>query len=426
MFTIAMTMPIAIFMGFYMRFIRPGKVIEGSIIGFVLLMFALWAGQYVAQSETLSQMFTFTAPQIAIMMVVYGLIASVLPVWVLLAPRDYLSSFLKIGVIILLAGGILVTLPELQMPAVTQFIDGTGPVFSGNLFPFLFITIACGAVSGFHSLISSGTTPKLIERESHAPFIGYAGMAAESFVAVMALIAACALEPGIYFAMNSSPAVIGTDAAAAAAKISSWGFTVTPEQITSTAKEIGENTILSRTGGAPTLAVGMAEIFSTFLAGAKAFWYHFAILFEAVFILTAVDAGTRVGRFMLQDLVGNFYKPFAQTQVFKYNVLASFVVCVAWGYFLYQGAVDPFGGINSLWALFGIANQMLAAIALALAATIMIKMGKARYAWVGIVPFVFLSVTTLTAGFQKVFSEQASIGFWRRRKNIKRGSTAGK
>ncbi len=293
MFTIAMTMPIAIFMGFYMRFIRPGKVIEGSIIGFVLLMIVLWAGQFVAANPVLAKMFTFTAPQIALMMVVYGLIASILPVWVLLAPRDYLSSFLKIGVIILLAGGILVTLPELQMPAVTKFIDGTGPVFSGNLFPFLFITIACGAVSGFHSLISSGTTPKLIERESHAPFIGYAGMAAESFVAVMALIAACALEPGIYFAMNSSPAVIGTDPAAVAAKISSWGFTLTPEQITNTAKEIGENTILSRTGGAPTLAVGMAEIFSTFLAGAKAFWYHFAILFEAVFILTAVDAGTR-------------------------------------------------------------------------------------------------------------------------------------
>lgn len=425
MFTIAMTMPIAIFMGFYMRFIRPGKVIEGSIIGFVLLMLALWAGQYVAQSALLSKMFTFTAPQIALMMVVYGLIASILPVWVLLAPRDYLSSFLKIGVIILLAGGILITMPELQMPAVTQFIDGTGPVFSGNLFPFLFITIACGAVSGFHSLISSGTTPKLIERESHAPFIGYAGMAAESFVAVMALIAACALEPGIYFAMNSSPAVIGTDAAAAAAKISSWGFTVTPEQITNTAKEIGEHTILSRTGGAPTLAVGMAEIFSTFLAGAKAFWYHFAILFEAVFILTAVDAGTRVGRFMLQDLVGNFYKPFAQTQVFKYNFLASFIVCVAWGYFLYQGAIDPFGGINSLWALFGIANQMLAAIALAVAATIMIKMGKARYAWVGIVPFVFLSVTTLTAGFQKVFHEKANIGFLAAAKKYQEGIDSG-
>lgn len=425
MFTIAMTMPIAIFMGFYMRFIRPGKVIEGSIIGFVLLMLALWAGQYVAQSAALSQMFTFTAPKIALMMVVYGLIASILPVWVLLAPRDYLSSFLKIGVIILLAGGILITLPELQMPAVTQFIDGSGPVFSGNLFPFLFITIACGAVSGFHSLISSGTTPKLIERESHAPFIGYAGMAAESFVAVMALIAASALEPGIYFAMNSSPAVIGTDVAAAAAKISSWGFTVTPEQITNTAKEIGEHTILSRTGGAPTLAVGMAEIFSTFLAGAKAFWYHFAILFEAVFILTAVDAGTRVGRFMLQDLVGNFYKPFAQTQEFKYNVLASFIVCVAWGYFLYQGAIDPFGGINSLWSLFGIANQMLAAIALAVAATIMIKMGKARYAWVGIVPFVFLSVTTLTAGFQKVFHEKASIGFLAAAKKYQEGINSG-
>ncbi|PZE22798.1 carbon starvation CstA family protein [Paenibacillus xerothermodurans] len=412
MFTITMTMPIAVFMGFYMRYIRPGKVIEGSVIGFVLLMITLFAGQYVAENAALASMFTFTAPQIAIMMVVYGLIASVLPVWVLLAPRDYLSSFLKIGVIILLAGGILILLPELKMPAVTRFIDGSGPVFTGDVFPFLFITIACGAVSGFHALISSGTTPKLIERESHAPFIGYAGMAAESMVAVMALIAACALEPGIYFAMNSSPAVIGADAAAAAAKISSWGFTVTADQITITAKEIGEKTILSRTGGAPTLAVGMAEIFSAFLSGAKAFWYHFAILFEAVFILTAVDAGTRVGRFMLQDLVGNFYKPFAQTQDVKYNFIASLLVCSAWGYFLYQGAVDPFGGINSLWALFGIANQMLAAIALAVATTIIIKMGKARYAWVGIIPFAFLAVTTLTAGFQKAFSPDPSIGFF--------------
>ncbi|MDR6881825.1 carbon starvation CstA family protein [Bacillus sp. 3255] len=425
MFTIAMTMPIAIFMGFYMRYIRPGKVIEGSIIGFVLLMIVLWLGQYVAASPLLSKMFTFSAPQIAIMMVIYGLIASVLPVWVLLAPRDYLSSFLKIGVIVLLAGGIMLILPELKMPAVTKFIDGTGPVFSGNLFPFLFITIACGAVSGFHALISSGTTPKMIDRESHAPFIGYAGMAAESFVAVMALIAACSLEPGIYFAMNSSPAVIGTDAAAVAAKISSWGFTLTPDQITSTAKEIGEKTILSRTGGAPTLAVGMAEIFSTFLSGAKAFWYHFAILFEAVFILTAVDAGTRVGRFMLQDLVGNFYKPFGQTTNFRYNFIASLLVCLAWGYFLYQGAVDPFGGINSLWALFGIANQMLAAIALAVAVTIMIKMGKARHAWVSIIPFVFLAVTTLTAGYQKAFSANPSIGFLAAAKKYQAGIDSG-
>ncbi|MCR8641060.1 carbon starvation protein A [Paenibacillus sp. N1-5-1-14] len=425
MFTIAMTIPIAILMGFYMRYIRPGKVIEGSVIGFILLMIALWAGQYVATSPTLAHMFTFTAPQIAIMMVIYGLIASVLPVWVLLAPRDYLSSFLKIGVIILLAGGILITLPDLHMPAVTKFIDGTGPVFTGNLFPFLFITIACGAVSGFHSLISSGTTPKLIERESHARFIGYGGMVAESFVAVMALIAACALEPGIYFAMNSSPAVIGTDVSAVAAKISSWGFSLTADQITHTAAEIGEKSILSRTGGAPTLAVGMAEIFSSFLAGAKAFWYHFAILFEAVFILTAIDAGTRVGRFMLQELVGNFYKPFAQTKVFTYNLIASVIVCAAWGYFLYQGAMDPFGGINSLWSLFGISNQMLAAIALAVATTIMIKMGKARYAWVGIVPFVFLSVTTLTAGFQKAFSSNPAIGFLSAAKKYQTGIDSG-
>ncbi|MBE3595350.1 MAG: carbon starvation protein A [Candidatus Carbobacillus altaicus] len=410
-FTIAMTIPIAMFMGIYMRYMRPGKVLEGSLIGFVLLMLALYFGRYVAESPTLAPYFTYDAGTLAIMIAVYGFIASVLPVWLLLAPRDYLSSFLKIGTILLLAIGIFIVLPDLRMPAVTRFIDGTGPVFSGPLFPFLFITIACGAVSGFHSLVSSGTTPKLIEKESHARMIGFGGMLVESFVAIMAMIAAAHLEPGLYFVMNSPANVIGTDAQTAAAKVSEWGFVITPDFINNMAHEIGENSILSRTGGAPTLAVGMAEIFSNFLAGAKAFWYHFAILFEAVFILTTVDAGTRIGRFILQDLVGNFYKPFARTDNYVNNIIASFLFTAAWAYFLYQGAVDPFGGINSLWALFGISNQMLAAIALAIGTTVIIKMGKARFAWVTFVPFLWLSVTTLTAAFMKLVSSQPAIGF---------------
>lgn len=410
-FTIAMTIPIAMLMGVYMRYIRPGKVLEGSLIGLVLLMLALYFGRYVAESPTLAPYFTYDAGTLAIMIGVYGFIASVLPVWLLLAPRDYLSSFLKIGTIFLLAIGIFIVLPDLRMPAVTRFIDGTGPVFAGPLFPFLFITIACGAVSGFHSLVSSGTTPKLIEKESHARLIGFGGMLMESFVAIMAMIAAAHLEPGLYFAMNSPANIIGTDAQTAAAKVSEWGFVITPDFINNMAHEIGENSILSRTGGAPTLAVGMAEIFSNFLAGAKAFWYHFAILFEAVFILTTVDAGTRIGRFILQDLVGNIYKPFARTDLYVNNVIASLLFTVAWGYFLYQGAVDPFGGINSLWALFGISNQMLAAIALAIGTTVIIKMGKERFAWVTFIPFLWLTVTTLTAAFMKLFSSQPAIGF---------------
>ncbi|MBE3597204.1 MAG: carbon starvation protein A [Hydrogenibacillus sp.] len=410
-FTIAMTIPIALFMGIYMRYIRPGKVLEGSLIGFALLMLALYYGRTVAESPTLAPYFTFDAGTLAILIAVYGFVASVLPVWLLLAPRDYLSSFLKIGTILLLALGIFIVLPDLRMPAVTRFIDGTGPVFSGPLFPFLFITIACGAVSGFHSLVSSGTTPKMIEKESHARMIGYGAMLMESFVAIMAMIAAAHLEPGLYFAMNAPAAVIGTTAEAAAAKVTEWGFVITPEFLEQTAREIGEKSILSRTGGAPTLAVGMAEIFSTFMAGAKAFWYHFAILFEAVFILTTVDAGTRIGRFILQDLIGNIYKPFARTENYANNVVASALFTAAWAYFLYQGAVDPFGGINSLWALFGISNQMLAAIALAIGTTVIIKMGKARYAWVTFVPFAWLAVTTLTAASMKLFSGQPAIGF---------------
>lgn len=410
-FTIASTIPIAILMGIYMRFIRPGRVLEGSLIGFVLLMLALWGGQFVAESPALAKMFTFTAPQLAVMIGIYGFVASILPVWLLLAPRDYLSSFLKIGVIVLLAVGIIVVLPDLQMPKLSRFIDGSGPVFAGNLFPFLFITIACGAISGFHALVSSGTTPKMIEKESHSRAIGYGAMLMESGVAIMALIAACSIHPGLYFAMNAPASVIGTDAAHAASVISSWGFQVTPDEITNAAKEIGEATIMSRTGGAPTLAVGMAEIFTNFLAGAKAFWYHFAILFEAVFILTTIDAGTRIGRFMLQDFVGNFYKPFGRTDHYLYNIIASALITVCWAYITYQGAIDPFGGINSLWALFGISNQMLAAIALAVGTTLIIKMGKAKYSWVTIVPFIFLCVTTLVAAFMKLFSSAPAIGF---------------
>lgn len=411
LFTIASTIPIALIMGVYMRYIRPGRVLEGSLLGFILLMIALWAGQYVAADPALAKWFTYSGDKIAIMMGIYGFIASILPVWLLLAPRDYLSSFLKIGVIFLLAVGILIVLPDLQMPTYTKFLDGTGPVFAGPLFPFLFITIACGAVSGFHSLVASGTTPKMIERESHARSIGYGAMLMESMVAIMALIAATSLHPGLYFAMNSSAAVIGTEAQAAATTISSWGFQVTADEITTAAKDIGEATIMSRTGGAPTLAVGMAEIFASFLSGAKAFWYHFAILFEAVFILTTIDAGTRIGRFMLQDLLGNFYKPFGRTNHFGANLIASALITLAWAYITYQGAIDPFGGINSLWALFGISNQMLAAIALAVGTTIIIKMGKARYAWVTIIPFLFLTITTLTAAFMKLFSSVPSIGF---------------
>jgi carbon starvation protein len=425
-FTIASTIPIAMLMGIYMRFIRPGKIFEGSIIGFILLMLALWGGQYIAADPSLAHMFTFTGGQLAVMIGIYGFVASILPVWLLLAPRDYLSSFLKIGVIFLLAAGILIVLPDLHMPKISKFIDGSGPVFAGNLFPFLFITIACGSVSGFHALVSSGTTPKMLEKESHSRIIGYGGMLMESGVAIMALIAACSLHPGLYFAMNAPAAAIGTDAAHAASVISTWGFQVTPSEITNAAKDIGETTILSRTGGAPTLAVGMAEIFTSFLAGAKAFWYHFAILFEALFILTTIDAGTRIGRFMLQDLVGNYYKPFAKTNNLLANIIASALITIAWAYITYQGAIDPFGGINSLWALFGISNQMLAAIALAVATTIIIKMGKARYSWVTIIPYVFLTVTTLAAAFMKLFSKVPAIGFFAHAKIYQDGIDSGK
>ncbi|MDP9743095.1 UNVERIFIED_ORG: carbon starvation protein [Bacillus sp. B2I3] len=413
MFTIASTIPIAVLMGIYMRYIRPGRVGEGSIIGIILLMLALYFGRFVAESATLAPMFTFDGETIAIMLIVYGFVASVLPVWMLLAPRDYLSTFLKIGTIIGLALGIFIVMPSLEMPAVTQFTDGTGPVFSGNLFPFLFITIACGAVSGFHALVSSGTTPKMIERESHARPIGYGAMLTESFVAIMAMIAACVLTPGIYFAINSPGAVVGTEPAQVAATISDWGFLVTPEMITGLADDVGEETIISRTGGAPTFAIGMAHIFSQVIGGASlmAFWYHFAILFEALFILTTIDAGTRVGRFMIQDIIGTFYKPFAETNRWLPNIIATAICVIGWGYFLYQGVIDPLGGINTLWPLFGIANQMLSAIALLLGTTVLFKMGKKAYTWVTLVPTTFLLIVTMTAGWQKLFHENPAIGF---------------
>ena len=412
-FTVFATMPIAIFMGLYGRYIRPGQIGEMSGIGLVLLLASIWYGQHVAEDPTLAAMFTFKGEDLALMLIAYGFIASVLPVWFLLAPRDYLSTFLKIGTIVGLAIGILFVQPDLKMPAVTKFIDGTGPVFTGTLFPFLFITIACGAVSGFHALVSSGTTPKMLETEGHAPFIGYGAMLMESFVAVMALIAACALEPGVYFAMNSPSALIGTTAADAAAKISSWGFVVTPEMLEQAAKDVGEATILSRTGGAPTLAVGMAEILSNAIGGKAmmAFWYHFAILFEALFILTTIDAGTRVARFMIQDLIGSFAPAFKNTKSWGANIVATAIAVAGWGYFLYQGVVDPLGGINTLWPLFGIANQMLACLALITCTVILFKMKREAYAWVTAIPMTWLAICTLTAGWQKLFHPDAKIGF---------------
>lgn len=412
-FTVMATIPIAMLMGVYMRFIRVGRIGEISVIGFVLLMLAIVFGQYVQEHPTFGPMFTFTGTQLTWLLIGYGFVASVLPIWLLLAPRDYLSTFLKIGTIVGLAIGILLVMPMLKMPATTRFIDGTGPVWSGNLFPFLFITIACGAVSGFHALISSGTTPKLLENEMHVRFIGYGAMLMESFVAIMALVAASCIEPGVYFAMNSPPALIGSTVDGAAKVISQWGFQLTPDMLTQTARDVGEHTILSRAGGAPTLAVGMAQILSGVVGGKAmmAFWYHFAILFEALFILTAVDAGTRAGRFMLQDLLGTIVPSMKRTE----SLVASFIataICVAgWGYFLYQGVVDPLGGINTLWPLFGISNQMLAGIALILATAVLFKMKRDRFAWITIVPTIWLLICTLTAGWQKVFSANPKVGF---------------
>ncbi|GAB3629565.1 carbon starvation protein A [Pandoraea terrae] len=412
-FTVAATIPIALFMGVYTRYIRPGRIGEVSIIGFVLLMAAILFGQNVHDSAALAPFFTFDGKQLTWMLIGYGFVASVLPVWLLLAPRDYLSTFLKIGTILALAIGILFVAPELKMPALTKFIDGSGPVWSGNLFPFLFITIACGAVSGFHALISSGTTPKLIDNELNARFIGYGGMLMESFVAIMALVAASVIDPGVYFAMNSPAALIGTTPEAVAQTVSSWGFVLTPDVLTQTAKAVGEHTIISRAGGAPTLAVGMAHILHQVVGGEAmmAFWYHFAILFEALFILTAVDAGTRAGRFMLQDLLGTFVPSLKRTESLVANLLATALCVAAWGYFLYQGVVDPLGGINTLWPLFGISNQMLAAIALILSTVVLFKLKRQRFAWVTILPTVWLLICTLTAGWQKVFDANPKVGF---------------
>ncbi|VVD67797.1 carbon starvation protein A [Pandoraea horticolens] len=412
-FTVGLTIPIALFMGIYTRFIRPGRIGEVSIIGFVMLMAAIYFGQSVHDSAALAPLFTFDGKQLTWMLIGYGFVASVLPVWLLLAPRDYLSTFLKIGTILALAIGILVVAPELKMPALTQFVDGSGPVWSGKLFPFLFITIACGAVSGFHALISSGTTPKLLDNEVNARFIGYGGMLMESFVAIMALVAASVIDPGVYFAMNSPAAVIGTTPEAVAQVVSGWGFSITPDVLTATARAVGENTIISRAGGAPTLAVGMAHILHQVAGGEAmmAFWYHFAILFEALFILTAVDAGTRAGRFMLQDLLGTFVPSLKRTESLPANLIATALCVAAWGYFLYQGVVDPLGGINTLWPLFGISNQMLAAIALILATCVLFKLKRARFAWVTILPTLWLLACTLTAGWQKMFDPDPKVGF---------------
>jgi len=412
-FTVAATIPIAMFMGIYLRFIRPGRVGEISIIGFVLLIASIMLGGQVSQDPTWAALFTFDAKQLTWMLIVYGFVASVLPVWLLLAPRDYLSTFLKIGTILCLALSIVFVAPNLRMPAVTQFIDGTGPAWSGSLFPFIFITIACGAVSGFHALISSGTTPKLLDNEKNVRIIGYGGMLMESFVAIMAMVAATVIDPGVYFAMNSPPAVIGKTAEAAAQVISQWGFVITPDILVQVAKDVGETSILSRAGGAPTLAVGMAQIFSQVMGGQAmmAFWYHFAILFEALFILTACDAGTRAGRFMLQDLLGTFVPSLKSTKSWPANLIATGLCVAAWGYILYQGVIDPLGGINSLWPLFGISNQMLAGVALMLCTVVLFKMKRQKHAWVTIVPATWLLICTLTAGWEKVFHANPKIGF---------------
>jgi carbon starvation protein len=412
-FSIAATIPIALFMGVYMRYLRPGKIAEVSIIGFVLMMLAIVYGGNVAADPYWGPIFTLSGTQLTWCLIVYGFVASVLPVWLLLAPRDYLSTFLKIGVIAGLAVGIMVALPELKMPAVTHFIDGTGPVFAGSMFPFLFITIACGAISGFHALVSSGTTPKLIENEVDIRVIGYGGMLMESFVAVMAMICATILEPGVYFAINAPAAVLGTTVESAAEAVRTLGFVVTPEALTLLAQEVGESTILSRTVGAPTFAIGMAHIITEIFNNRSmmAFWYHFAILFEALFILTAVDAGTRACRFMVQDTVGIVIPALKQSHNFFGNLVGTAVAVAGWGFFVYQGVIDPLGGINSLWPLFGIGNQMLAAMALILGTVILFKMKKEKYVWITIFPTIFLFITCMTAGWQKIFHENPKIGF---------------
>lgn len=411
--TVAATIPIAMIVGFYMRNIRPGRVLEASAIGVVLLLLSVFAGGWIDHHETLRTWFDHDGLPLAYAIIVYGFAAAVLPVWLLLAPRDYLSTFMKLGTILLLTVAIVILRPEIHMPAVTQFIDGSGPIFGGKLFPFVFITIACGAISGFHALIASGTTPKLLMNERDIRMIGYGGMLLESFVAIMAMIAATVLEPGVFFAINSPAGVVGKEAVDAVAKINSWGFAVTVEQMQQLASDMGESTLFARTGGAPSLAVGMASIFgSAFGKSMLALWYHFAIMFEAIFILTTLDAGTRVGRFMLQDMLGNFNKKLGETSYMPSVIFTSSIVVAAWGYFLYIGVIDPNGGVNILWPLFGIANQMLAAIALCVGTGILVKSGKLRYAWVTGLPLVWLIAVTTTAAYQKIFSTDVRIGFF--------------
>ncbi|MGE0160568.1 MAG: carbon starvation CstA family protein [Gemmatimonadales bacterium] len=412
LFTVGATIPIALIMGVWMTYVRPGKVPEATAIGLGLLVLALYGGRWVSENPAWAEAFTWEGTNIAWAVIVYGFAASIMPVWLLLTPRGVLSSFVKIGTIGTLAVAIVLLAPPLHMPAITQFVDGTGPVFAGKWFPFAFITIACGAVSGFHALVSSGTTPKMLRCETDARFVGYGAMLTESLVGLMALIAAATLEPGVYFAMNAPAAVLGGTAEGAATRIAEWGFTVTPLQMETLAREMGETTLLSRTGGAPSLAVGMASILSgVFTGGGLALWYHFAIMFEALFILTTIDAGTRVGRFMLQELLGHLWKPIGRVSWYPGILITSAMVAGAWGYFLYQGVVDPLGGINSLWPLFGIANQLLAAAALCVGTTVIIRMGKIRYSWVTLVPLFWLTAATLTAGWQKVFAPQPNLGF---------------
>ncbi len=412
-FTLAMTIPIALLMGVYLRYLRPGRVLEASLGGVALVMLAVIAGQWVNGSPAWSRAFTFTGPALALAIIAYGYAASTLPVWLLLAPRDYLSAFIKVGAIAALAFGVVIVRPTLEMPALTRFVDGNGPVFAGKIFPFCFITIACGAISGFHALISSGTTPKMILREGHARMIGYGAMLMESFVGVMAMVAACALQPGVYFAINSPAGIVGTTADAAAATIRSWGFALDPQTMASLAQRVGEHTLLDRTGGAPSLAVGMAQIFSGTIGGERllSIWYHFAIMFEALFILTVLDAGTRVGRFMVQELGGHVWKPLGKSGSTFGILVTSALMVGAWGYFLWQGVQDPLGGINSLWPLFGIANQLLAAVALVVATTILLKMGRTRWIWITLAPMVWLVAITMTASYQKIFDANPRIGF---------------
>lgn len=411
--TVIFTMPVAMFVGVYLRFIRPGRIIEASLIGLVLCILAVYGGQWVAENPTLAPMFTWSGTTLAWSLMIYGFAAAVLPVWLLLAPRDYISAFVKIGVVLALAIGVLLLLPPLKMPAITQFTDGTGPIFAGKIFPFAFVTIACGAISGFHSLVASGTTPKMIENEADARIIGFGAMLTESLVAVLALIAACVLEPGLFFAINAPASAIGTTSASAAQAISSWGFTVTPEQIDALTRNIQEQTVLSRTGGAPSLAIGMATIFSSVLGGPStmAVWYHFAIMFEALFVLTVLDSATRIGRFIVQDIGRHVWAPLGRTGWYPSIIMTSAIFVALWGHFLYQGVIDPLGGINSLWPLFGISNQLLAAVALCVGTTIIIKMGKARYAWTTMLPLAWVATVTLSAGWIKIFAAEPRLGF---------------